>query len=431
VADIAVFNAARRVGTIEPREGGAAFAYDPDWLATPDAFPISLQIPLAQGHAAPGAFERWAAALLPQSLQLHALAGQLGKAQHDTIGILERVGRDTAGALSFAEPGGTATADCRPVVDATALEHLLDGLPQKPLAAGEDGVSATLPGTRTKLPVALDLEGRICLPRNGTPSTHILKPDTQHLFGGVQNEALCMVLARRCGLEAPVVTTGRAGGRAYLLVARYDRIAEAGAWCRMHQESFTQATGQPESLAAEPGSAAGTSLAELLTFARRVMCAPDVLRLIDRFILDVLLCNPAPPGSNIALVLTAAGPSLAPVYGLASMAAWDGIAPRLERMITGEAIDCPHWLALAGDCGLNAARLLARVEALSEAVLANTREAAEAVATMPAGSHPLLARLVVAIEARARRHRAIAERYASRRRHGLRAQPVAAHACTL
>jgi serine/threonine-protein kinase HipA len=44
---------------------------------------------------------------------------------------------------------------------------------------GDDGVSMSLAGGQTKLAVAVDDAGRICIPTNGSPSTHILKPDRQ------------------------------------------------------------------------------------------------------------------------------------------------------------------------------------------------------------------------------------------------------------
>ncbi len=120
----------------------------------------------------------------------------------------------------------------------------MNELPQKPLPAGEGVVSVTLAGVQCKLPVVVDGDGRICLPRDGAPSTHILKPASDHLFGGVHNEALCLVLARRCGLNAPAVATGKAGSSTYLLVTRYDRIEQAGSWRRLHQENFFQALGR-------------------------------------------------------------------------------------------------------------------------------------------------------------------------------------------
>ena len=55
----------------------------------------------------------------------------------------------------------------------------------------------SLAGVQTKLAVAVDQTGCVCIPMNGSPSTHILKPDAPRLWGSVQNEAFCLTLARR------------------------------------------------------------------------------------------------------------------------------------------------------------------------------------------------------------------------------------------
>lgn len=403
MSSLPVFFGEERVGTVEGRDGGACFAYDPAWLSHPAAFAISLQMPLSTARTKPGVFERWAADLLPEGARLRALAQHLGKDPADCIGILAEVGGDTAGALSFGKShaGGTQrSAD----LDPAALERILDSLAKRPLLAGDAGMSMTLGGARPKLAVAVDDLGRISVPRGGAPSTHILKPDSPHLFGGVQNEALCLTLARRCGLAAPAATTGKAGNCSYLLVQRYDRAAAGGGqWRRLHQENLAQAL----------GTVAGDepALADVLALARRVMPAPGVLGLIDQFILHVLVCNPDVRAGSFALLLSPGGVSLAPLHGVASMAAWDGASRKLERMLAGEHMDWRHWEHIAESCGLNAARLLARAENLVRAVLAEAREAAATVAQMAAGPHPLLPRLVEAIEARARRHLAIAEGY--------------------
>ena len=147
----------------------------------------------------------------------------------------------------------------------------------------------TLAGARSKLPVAIGADGRIAIPRDGAPSTHVLKPDSEHLFGGVQNEALCMVLARRCGLSAPAAITGKAGSRNYLLVPRYDRIEQTGRWRRLHQETFSRrlAERRPRSPGSSYDGAVEPTLADMLSLTRGTMCAPDVLSLIDYFILNI------------------------------------------------------------------------------------------------------------------------------------------------
>ena len=57
----------------------------------------------------------------------------------------------------------------------------MNELPNKPFLVGDEGVSMSLAGVQTKLAVAVDDTGRICIPMNGSPSTHILKPDSARL----------------------------------------------------------------------------------------------------------------------------------------------------------------------------------------------------------------------------------------------------------
>ena len=59
---------------------------------------------------------------------------------------------------------------------------------------------------------------------NGSPSTHILKPDAPRLSGGVQNEAFYLTLARRMKIPTPNVTTGQAGETLGDKLARSDGV---------------------------------------------------------------------------------------------------------------------------------------------------------------------------------------------------------------
>ena len=123
------------------------------------------------------------------------------------------------------------------------LEKVIEELPSKPFLVGDEGVSMSLAGVQTKLAVAIDGAGHVCVPMNGSPSTHILKPDLPRLSGGVQNEAFCLALARRLNIPAPNFTTGRAGNRTYLLVQRYDRLAAGDRWRRLHRRTIVKRSG--------------------------------------------------------------------------------------------------------------------------------------------------------------------------------------------
>jgi len=408
VSELPVYYEQRLVGTIEVDAEGPAFVYARDWLGTRGAFPLSLLMPLSPRRVAPKIFLPWAANLLPESSQLRAIGLQLGAAPEDVIGILAELGRDTAGAISIGKPGSTSEAGWKPVKSGKELERILDELPSKPFLVGEDGVSMSLAGVQTKLGVAIDAKGRICVPINGAPSTYILKPDSERLYGGVQNEALCLVLAKRLGLNAPQVTTGTAGKRTYLLVTRYDRLEQNGRWRRLHQEDFCQALGKPPSAKYESNQTGipGPTLPEMFALTRNAMRAPDVVNLLDYVIFNVLACNTDAHAKNYSLMISGRGFQLAPIYDIMCGAVWDHVTRNMAQKIAGknrgEHLKRRHWQRFAADCGLNAPRLIARVETLAKGVLAEARKAADDVAAMPAGGHPLMEQACEALEARAR-----------------------------
>jgi serine/threonine-protein kinase HipA len=408
VAELPVYYESRTVGTIVVQADGPSFTYAPEWLSMRGAFPISLLMPLSPRRVSPRLFLPWAANLLPEATQLRAIGLQLGAAPEDVIGILAELGRDTAGALSIGKPGTTSTHDWRPVPSDKALEKILAELPSKPFLVGEDGVSMSLAGVQSKLGVAIDGKGRICVPVNGAPSTWILKPDSERLFGGVQNEALCLVLARRLGLNAPEVTTGKAGTRSYLMVKRYDRVEQQGRWRRLHQEDFCQALGKPPSAKYESNQTGipGPTLPEMFAVTRNAMQAPDVVSLLDYVIFNVIACNTDAHAKNYSLMISGRGFRLAPIYDVMCGLAWEHVTRNMAQKIAGknrgEHLKRRHWQRFAADVGLNGPRLIARVEALAKAALAETRKAAADVAAMPAGAHPLLETVQTAIEGRAR-----------------------------
>ena len=250
----------------------------------------------------------------------------------------------------------------------------------------------SLAGAQEKLPVAL-VEGEVVIPLNGHPSTHILKPDNPRLDGSVQNEALCMTLAKMLGLNAAGVTTGRAGGRSYLLVERYDRQLRGGNWTRLHQEDFCQASG------VFPGSKyehnhtgqRGPGLAELFAVGKEHLPAQDRLALLDAVILNVLITNVDSHAKNYSIMINGAGARLAPLYDLMCGGVWDHITKNMAQDIGGQRrgryVARRHWERLAQAADFNKRMVVARVLDLAGQVLKHVEQAALAVENMPAGGH--------------------------------------------
>jgi serine/threonine-protein kinase HipA len=324
------------------------------------------------------------------------------------VGILSKIGRDTAGALSIGRPGTSSPENWRPVEKTEDLGRIIDELPNKPFLVGEEGVSMSLAGAQSKIGVGIDDQKRICIPLEGSPSTYILKPDIPRLWGSVQNEAFCLTLAKRLKLPIPDMTTGVAGKRSYLLVKRYDRQRDDGSWRRLHQEDLCQALGKPPTAKYEANQTGirGPTLKDMFGAVRRLTPTADIVKFLDMVIFNVIACNTDAHAKNYSLMIRGSGVTLAPMYDVMCGEVWDNVTKNLAQKIAGksrgEHLKGRHWQRFAVDCGLNARQVLSRVSELTAQAQAQAAGAADEVAAMPAGPHPLLCQAVEAVSKRAR-----------------------------
>ena len=405
MASLPVYFEQRLIGTIPVDRSGPSFTYASGWVGLSGAFPISLTMPLKSEPFAADTFLPWAANLLPESEQLRTLGQLLGMARSDVIGLLSAIGGDTAGAFSFGQPGRASSVQWRPVEE---LERMIENLPNKPFLVGEEGVSMSLAGVQSKIAVAVDDEDRIFIPMNGSPSTHILKPDSPRLPGGVQNEAFCLTLAKRMRIPTPKVTTGQTGKRTYLLVKRYDRTDAGGRCRRLHQEDYCQALGKPPSAKYESNQTGirGPTLKDMFDITRRHMPPTEIVRLLDMVILNVLACNSDAHAKNYSIMIRAGSASLAPMYDIMCGEVWENVAKNLAQKIAGmtrgDHLSRTRWQQFARECGLNPKQVIDRIDALAKSAIAEAELAASEVAAMPAGDHEVLGQARQAVERRAR-----------------------------
>lgn len=385
------------------------FRYAPEWLALHGAFPMSTTLPLSDSAFGWNIVAPWLVNLLPEDADaLRMMARILDVPHTDVLALLGRVGRDTSGALSFSRRGTTGRSVV-PIDSDAALEKILNDLPAKPFLAGDDGVSMSLAGVQSKLPVRLLENGQIGIPVEGAPSSHILKPDSPgRLWGSVHNEAFCLTLARRVGLPAARVTTGRAGARAFLLVERYDRLQQEEQLRRLHQEDFCQALGLPPGAKYQHSQYRGqkASFARMMDRLREVGGGVEVMQLWDMLVFNVLSCNTDAHLKNHSLILSADGVRLAPLYDVMCASVWQNITRNLALDVggkrVGEYVEGRHWAREAEACGLAPRRALARVEYLGQRMRAELSATADDVAAMPAGPHALVAQVSEAIDQRCR-----------------------------
>lgn len=397
-------------------EGDVEFLYSERWLAARGVFPISVTMPLADTPYPASTILPWLANLLPEGQALLAMGRSVGASPDDIVELLSHSGRDTAGALSIGPTLATASPPrYMPVGSDEDLQRIIAELPAKPFLVGEEGVSMSLAGVQDKLTVAI-ADGKVAIPVNGAPSTHILKPDSDRLPGSVFNEAFCLTLARLCRLNTAAVTTRRAGDSACLLVERYDRRPDESrptGWIRIHQEDFCQALGLPPRRKYQHNQTGGPgpSIENMFAVIDENASAParDRLGLLDAVIFNVLVNNTDAHAKNYSLIIRHDEVRLAPLYDIMCATPYPGITPNLAQSVDdqrrGDHICGRHWRRMAEACGMNPAQTLVRVGDLVDRVEGNLGRARDAVETMPAGGDRILGQIVEAISRRCGRVR--------------------------
>ena len=370
----------RRVGSLSLLHGRLSFAYASDWLALPQATGLSQSLPLQAEPFNDHQTRPFFAGLLPEGQMRRLIAQQFQVSGQNDFALLDHIGGECAGAVTFLEQGqalplSAAAGDVEWLSDEKLLA-LLDELPRRPMLAGDDGLRLSLAGAQDKLPVVFDGQ-RIGLPRNGAPSSHILKPAIHAIEDSVANEGFCMLLAEVMGLRPAKARIHNVLGRSFLLVERYDRVESDKGLQRLHQEDFCQALGVvPEMKYQNEG---GPGLAQCFALLRSVTkpSAPQVLRLLDGVIFNALIGNHDAHGKNFSLLYGGGSPVLAPFYDLLSTAIYPQLTPKMAMKIGSKykfsELEAKHWEQFAQEAGLAKAATLKRLKALAKSLPVQAR----------------------------------------------------------
>lgn len=380
--ELEVWLFADRVGTLALVDGRLSFCYAPGWLSQPDAMALSASLPL-QAEAFDDRNARpFFAGLLPEGQMRRLIARQFQVSGHNDFALLERIGGDCAGAVTFLASGQAipvpSNGDDVQWLSDEEVVAILDELPRRPMLAGKDGLRLSLAGAQDKLPVVFD-GARIGLPRNGTPSSHILKPAIHAVEDSVINECFCMALAEAMRLKPAKARIRLVSGRSFLLVERYDRLIDAlGRRRRLHQEDFCQALGVvPEMKYQNEG---GPDLARCFDLVRSATrpSAPNVLRLLDYVIFNALIGNHDAHAKNFSLLHSGKTSVLAPLYDTLSTAVYPTLTPKMAMKIGSKyefnEVQACHWEQFAEGAGFTKAQTRRRILELARSLPATARK---------------------------------------------------------
>lgn len=328
---------------IQDDDGRMIFSYAESWLESPGARPLSHSLPLRKERFIQKECRGFFAGILPEQSQRELVARNLGISASNDFAMLEQIGGECAGAVTFmpaGQPLQESTHRYRDLSD-EELVDMLKTLPRRPLLAGEEDVRLSLAGAQDK--VAVKVSGRrISIPLGGAPSTHILKPAPERFGGLVFNEVLCLHLASAAGIPSARAEARSIEGIDYALVERYDRKltqTSAGAeYERLHQEDFCQALGIVSEHKYQ--NEGGPSLKQCFDLLRAVSSSPviDLQRLLDAAIFNYLIGNTDAHGKNFSLLYGQehGDARLAPFYDLVCTIYYPELSKKMAMKIGGE-----------------------------------------------------------------------------------------------
>ncbi len=290
--------------------------------------------------------------LLPEGDWRALLCRRLALPPSEDFGLLEQLGHDCAGAVTFAGPSSDqSAADAyTPLAEPELRRWLRDPL-LRPSPAEAPGLRRALAGAQDKLVIHL-ADGEPYLCERGAPSTVILKPDISEGFKRIElsalNELFCMQLAGMVGLRVPN-SFWFAGAFA---VARFDRVQHGSRLTRLHQEDFVQLLGLP------PAAKYDVSWRQCFDLVdQHVGCAEQTRKeLADRLFFNLLIGNGDAHGKNFALLFKAGTAELAPAYDLLSTQVYPSLSEAFSMRIgparRQDELSPLAWQALARDARL-------------------------------------------------------------------------------
>lgn len=204
------------------------------------------------------------------------------------------------------------------------------------------------------------IDNIVSLPQKDVPTTHILKPMIKGIEGSIENEYICLKVAKLVGLnvcEAEVRTTKKLK---YLLIKRYDREVQNGKIRRIHQEDFCQAKNIISAFKYEKEG--GIKLKDCFEIANKTSSpAASKVELINRIVLNYLIGNYDAHGKNFSILYSNNKMQLAPAYDILCTAIYPELSQELAMKIGGyynpDMIIPERWKKMAEDFDISYTQL--------------------------------------------------------------------------
>lgn len=317
VRTLQVFINGALVGTLRDASNIWSFQYASRWLESPGAFELAASLPLQEEWQVDGSSVRpvqwFFDNLLPEEQMRQVLAKEVEVESTDAFGMLERMGMESAGALVLqAEGAAQMDKGAQPLAWSVLSQRIRD-LPRASL--NKDAPKRmSLAGAQHKMVVIYDPKRKeLSEPLKGTPSTHILKPNStaEGYPNSVINETFTMMLAARLGLTVPKVWNLYLP-EAVFIIERFDRAPGPEEPLRLHVLDGTQMLNEPAFN--KYTSETFPKLQDLIAHCRnKVVARMEVFRWI---VFNTMVGNSDSHLKNISFIVDHEGKRVAPFYDL-------------------------------------------------------------------------------------------------------------------
>jgi serine/threonine-protein kinase HipA len=243
------------VGRLEKtQKSGLTFSYDPSWLDTPGARPISLSLPLVNQEFTGDIVYNFFDNLLPDNSQIRArIQAKFQIATNQPFDLLASIGRDCVGAIQIIEgeiPSFKNEINSE-TLNKKEIAAILRGYQSNPLGMTDNSSEfrISIAGAQEKS-AFLYHNQHWCRPFRQTPTSHIFKLPIgfiQHqnmdLSDSCENEWLCSRIMDAFGLPVANCEIQHFEDVKTLVVERFDRkLSHDKTWLmRLPQEDMCQA----------------------------------------------------------------------------------------------------------------------------------------------------------------------------------------------
>ena len=321
-------------------QNGVVFSYDPAYLEA-GLPPLSLSLPLRTNEYPQKKCLPFFEGLLPEGDVKKRISDYLHVSETSTLKLLKELGGECAGMVSIlpedeqnkVQSTYTFSSENYETLSQKKLADYIRNIDARPLLKAKEKLRLSLAGAQEKLPLTYR-DGKFYLPKNGAPSTHIVKPTGLVSLSTLSaNEYICMKLAENAGLKVPNTKLIQIEDVEFLLIERYDRLCNGNEISRLHQEDACQALGILSNNKYQNDG--GPSIADIYTLIKAQTTIPllETRAFLQYMLFNFIIGNCDAHGKNYSLIFQDNTVKLTPIYDTVCTLAYPNLTQKLSMKL--------------------------------------------------------------------------------------------------